>query len=196
MLSNLEEAHIYLFLTSDQSLKAGYIQQEEVPRARAQYAEHGDRYVRIFPILVSPSKWEKHSGLAGFKPLGGSKTLAEWKTDESGYQLLVHRLEDVVQELRRNWMEEYHRIGLPIEAFSHPELPPPAAATLKPIPGWAGLVLLLVIFYMVTSWYLSGCAPRMYHLYAPESLPYQPLPERYFRENPVQPPEEVPPRPE
>ncbi len=196
MLDNLEQAHIYLFLTSPKSLSTGYIDQEELPRAVARQKEFGDKYVRIFPILAAPSHWKKHPVLASFNPVGGLKTLSEWKPDDAGYRELVGQLESIVQELRRNWMEEHHRIGLPLDEFLRPERLAPGAPTLKPIPGWAGLVLLFSIFYMVTSWYLSGCAPRMYHMYAPESLPYQPLPERYPRENPVQPPEEVPPRTE
>jgi len=194
MLDNLEQAHIYLFLTSPHALGTAYIAQEEVPRAKARHTEYGDHFVRIFQVPVATAKTP--SPLTAFDPIGGSKTLSDWKTDDIGYRLLTQKLEEVVRELRRNWLEEHYRLGLPIEAFTRPELPPPGGPTLKPIPGWAGLVLLLMIFYMVTSWYLSGCAPRMYHHYVPESLPYQSLPEQYFRDNPVEAPKEVPERPE
>jgi len=191
MLNNLEQAHIYLFLTSKNSLGTDFIEREEVSRALSRHAELGDKYVQILPILVAPSNWEKTSGLARFKSIGGARTLAEWKQDPGGYQLVLRQIQRTVEELRRNWMEEHHRLGLPLDDFFHPGLLATAPPTLKPIPGWAGAVFLFVIFYMVTSWYLSGCAPRMYHMYVPESLPYQSLPEQYFRDNPVEPPKDV-----
>ncbi len=196
MLDQLAEAHIYLFLISYHSLSMSYIQQEEVPRAVARHIDLGEKYVRIFPVLLSPSHWKQHSGLAGFKPLGGPRTLAELKPEENGYLMLVTQLNLVVEDLRRNWMEEYRRIGLPVEEFTRPALPPPPPPGLKPIPGWVSVALLFALFYLVTSWYFSGCAPRMYYLYTPESLPYQPTPYQYIRENPVQAPVDVPLRPD
>ncbi len=191
MLENLEQAHIYLFLASKNSLGTDYIEREEVSRAVARHTELGEKYVRILPVILAPSNWNKSSGLSRFKPIGGVKTLLDWKSDPMGYQLVIAELQRTVEELRRNWMEEYHRTGLPMDEFFHPMRLAPAEPALKPIPGWAGVVFLFVIFYMVTSWYLSGCAPRMYHMYVPKSLPYQSLPEQYFRENPVAPPQEV-----
>lgn len=194
MLENLEQAHLYLFLTSPNALSAGHLERDELPRAMARQAAEGGRLVRIYQVPIAPLK--AASPLTALTPVGGPRPLADWKTDDMGYRLLTRQLEQIILDLRRNWLEEHYRLGLPVEAFTRPELPPPAGPVLKPIPGWAGLVLLFIIFYMVTSWYLSGCAPRMYHHYVPESLPYQALPERYFRENPVEPPQEVPERPE
>jgi hypothetical protein len=191
MLDNLQQAHIYLFLTSKNSLGTDYIEREEVSRAVARHTELGEKYVRVLPIQVSPSNWSKASGLSRFKPVGGAKTLLDWKSDPMGFQLIIAELQRHVEELRRNWMEEYYRTGLPMDDFFHPMRLPTGPPVLKPIPGWAGAVFLFVIFYMVTSWYLSGCAPRMYHWYVPESLPYQSLPEQFFRDNPVEPPKDV-----
>ena len=109
MIDQLEDAHIYLFLTSYNTLAASYIEQEEVPRAVARHIEHGENFVRIYPILVSPSQWKKHSGLAGFKPLNDPLTLADHKPEETGYLQMVDELEGIVIQLRRNWMEEHHR---------------------------------------------------------------------------------------
>lgn len=195
MLDHLEAAHIYLFLTSYHSLSTAYIDQEEIPRAVARYIELGDAFVRIFPVPVSPSHWKKHSRLSGYKVLGGPKSLTEIKPEENGYLEVVEQLRQVVESLRRNWLEESYRTGQPIEDFSRPELPPPTAPAFKPLPGWTGVLLILVLLYLVTSWYLNGCAPRMYYMYAPKEMPYQPLPDQYLRNNPLQPPVDVPLRP-
>ncbi len=195
MIDQLESAHIYLFLTSYQALSTAYIAQEEIPRAVARHIEHGENFVRIYPVLLAPSHWKKHSGLAGFKPLGGPLSLAEQQPPEKGYLQIVEQLEGVIVELRRNWMEEYHRLGMPLDEFSQAALPQGEEPGLRPLPGWASLVLLMALFYLVTSWYFSGCAPRMYYLYTPESMPYQPTPDQYFRENPVEAPIDVAPRP-
>ena len=93
MMDQLEEAHIYLFLGSYNSLAAGYIEQEEVQRAVARHIEHGDNFVRIYPILVSPSQWKKHSGLAAYPPLNAPLTLAEQKPVEQAYLKMVDELE-------------------------------------------------------------------------------------------------------
>lgn len=193
MLDNLENAHIYLFLTSYHSLSAAHIGQEEIPRAVERHIKYGDDLVRVYPVLLSPSQWKKHSGLASYKPLGPPKTLAELKPDENGYLALIEQLEEIVDTLRRNWMEEHRRLGLPLDEFSKPVLPSGEGASgLKPIPGWVSVALLFVIFYLITTWYFSGCAPRMYFMYTPEYMPYQPLPERFLRENPLLEPLDVP----
>ena len=123
------------------------------------------------------------------------KPLTEISPEENGYLLIVEKLRQEIEALRRNHLEESYRTGLPVDDFFRPELPPPRVPAFRPIPGWAGVVLLLAIFYLVTSWYLNGCAPRMYYQYSPKALPYQPLPDAYLRDNPVRPPQEVPLRP-
>ena len=195
MIDQLEQAHIYLFLTSYQSLSMAYIDQEEITRAIARYTELGPEFVRIYPVVLAPSHWEKYSRLSGFPVLGGSKPLTEISPEESGYLIIVEKLRQEIEALRRNHLEESYRAGLPVDEFFRPELPPPRAPAFRPIPGWAGAVMLLAIFYVVTSWYLNGCAPRMYYLYSPKALPYQPLPDAYLRDNPVQLPQDVPLRP-
>lgn len=196
MLDQLETAHIYLFLVSPHALKTSYIEQEEVPRALERFAAQGKAYVRILPVLLSPSAWDKQSKLAAFEPLGGKKQiLSQSDPEEQGYQVLIGALRQVITELQRNWLEEQHRQG-PLEPDTYrPGLPEPQAPEFTPIPGWASVVLMLAIFYMVTSWYFKGCAPRMYHHYVPKEMPYQPDPERYLRDYPLHPPQDVPLRP-
>lgn len=216
-LDRLERAHIYLFLMSYNALSTPYIEQEEVPRAVERYIKYSEHLVRIFPVLLSPSLWKDYSRLSGFTALGwpedspeakkkalaaGQKTpevkvlsLAETQPEEDGFLRLTKHLQIVLEEMHRNWTEEKHRLKPGDEDDALPELQPAAPAQLKPIPGWAGAALLMAVFYLVTSIYLRSCAPRMYHGYVPESLPYQPMPEQYWRENPVTEPEEVPLRP-
>ncbi|MCC6460495.1 MAG: toll/interleukin-1 receptor domain-containing protein [Saprospiraceae bacterium] len=196
MLDHLETAHIYLFLISYQSLSSSYIEQEEVPRAVERFIAQGDAYVRILPVLVTPSHWDKQSRLAGFKPLGDKKlALSEVDPEEQGYLSLIEQLRQVIIELQRNWLEEQHRQGQLEANNSRQDLYEAEAPEFTPIPGWASVVLVLVIFYMVTSWYFKGCAPRMYHNYVPKEMPYQPEPDRYLRDHPLRSPEDVPLRP-
>lgn len=188
----LEEAHLYLFLISYHSLCIPFIEKEEVHHAVDRLQKLGKDYIKIFPVPLSPSLWKTQSGLAAFKVLGGDKTLSETEPRENGYKQIIEQLTLAIEDLRRNWMEDQHRLGLPIDDFTRPELPPPANPSYQTISGWAGLVMVMAILYMTTSWYFSACAPRMYHLYTPESLPYEPLPDQYWRENPVYPPDDVP----
>ena len=216
-LDRLERAHVYLFLTSHNALSTPYIGQEEVPRAVERYIKQSEQLVRIFPVLLSPSEWKEHSRLSEFPVLGwpedapeakrkaaaaGKKmpevkvlSLAEIKPEEEGFLRIVKHLQIILEEMHRNWLEEKHRLKPGDDESDIPGLAPATPAVIKPIPGWAGAALLMAVFYLVTSIYLRSCAPRMYHGYVPESLPYQPAPEQYLRENPVVEPAEVPLRP-
>ena len=194
-MNQLNEAHIYLFLMSYDALSIAYIDDEEAPRAVERYHKLGKEFVRIFPVLVSPSLWDKQSRLAGFKVLGGDKTLKETQPPETAFKLIIEQLTKDIEDIRRNWIEEQHRLGESIDDFTRLELPPSPAPAYQAVSGWMGAVMVMTLLYLVTSWYFSGCAPRMYYLYTPRELPYQPLPEPYLRTNPVQPPENVPLRP-
>lgn len=192
MPEQLEKAHIYLFLTSHKSITVPWITQIEIPQAVDRYTRLGASFIRIFPVVLTPSHWKRHSRLAGFKPIGPSKSLAEIKPEEEGYLQVVDQLRPIVEELRQNWIEETHRLGLPTDDFFRPPqaaLPGPEPASL---PGWAGWVLLALLLYSVTNWYTTSCAPRMYHKYKPSILPAQKRTDEYWRLNPVLPPQEVP----
>lgn len=196
MVNRLMQAHIYLFLVSHNSLSTPYVEQEEVPRAVDRYIKYGEDFVQVLPVLLSPSQWDKHSRLSEFPALSGSLPLTESDSEEEGFHRTVTQLQIIVEKLQRNWMEEKHRLGLGEKEDGTPELLPAAPAGFKPLPGWVGMAMLMSVFYLVTSFYLRSCAPRMYHMYVPETVPYQPPPDRYLRENPLTPPEDVPLRPE
>jgi len=198
-LNRLEQAHIYLFLVSYNSLSTPYIEQEEVPRAAERYSKKSKRLVRIFPVLLSPSLWKEQSRLSGFPVLGGPLSLSERKKkeeEEEAFLQVVTELRVAVEELRRNWLEEKHLLSAGTDGMDTPELLPATPAAFQPLPGWAGVALLLSVFYLVTAFYLRSCAPRMYHMYVPKELPYEAAPDRYLRENPLVDPVDVPLRPE
>lgn len=187
----LEEGHIYLFLTSHRSLATPHIDQVEIPAAAARYNEFGPEYVRIFPVLVSPSHWKTFSRLAHFPTLGPKRSIEETVPKEEAYREIAHQLQPVVESLRRNWMEKYQRDGLPLNEFSQPaaELPPGPAIT--PLPGWLGWALLVLLLYSVTNWYATACSPRIYHgdykpLLQPEERPVE-----FERDQRVRPPAPV-----
>lgn len=190
-LQQLNKAHIYLFLISYNSLSMPYIGQEEVPRAVERHVKYGEDFVRIFPVLLSPSLWTEYSGLSGFTPLGQQLPLTNIQPEEEGYRQIMVQLRQVVEELQRNWVEETFRNGSPLEDFLQAPQPAPGKAGFKPLPGWVGVVMVLSLFYMVTSFYLQSCAPRIYGK-TPDVGFYQDPPERFIRDNPVRQPEDVP----
>lgn len=100
-----ERAHVYLFLTSYHTIQNNWIE-EEITTAVARYTEFGDRYIRVYPVLVSPSHWKKHSRLAHFKTLGPRRTLVEMVPEEEGYLEITEQLARVVKDLQRNLEEE------------------------------------------------------------------------------------------
>lgn len=188
----LEQGHIYLFLTSHRSLATPHINQVEIPAATTRYHDLGPTLIRIHPVLVTPSHWKTYSRLAHFPTLGPKKSLEESQPKEEGYRELINQLQPLIETLRRNWMERYHQDGLPLDDFNRPApkaLPPPA---LTPLPGWLGWVLVALLFYSVMNWYATGCSPKMYHGdYKPLLQPEEVQPVEFPRRPPAQAPTPV-----
>lgn len=188
----LEQGHIYLFLTSHHALATPHIDQVEIPAAAARYHEYGPEYVRIFPILVSPSHWKTYSRLAHFTSLGPKRTLEEMTPKEEGYREIVQQLQPIIETLRRNWMEKYQRDGLALQEFSQPAPALPPGQAVAPLPGWMGWALLALLLYSVMNWYASSCSPRMYHGdYKPLLPPEERPPQEFPRDQRVRPPAPV-----
>jgi hypothetical protein len=162
MPKEIEQAHIMIFLTSQKSITTGWIEQEEIPRAVERYQKFGQRYVRIFPLLVSPSQWKQHARLAAFEPLAlGGKAINQIEPEEDAWLKIVEALKPVIEELRRNWMEEHKRLGLPTQTFLEP--PPPweeQAQAVVPLPNWIGYATLAALFWGLSNWYTEGCKPK------------------------------------
>ncbi|MCS7035892.1 MAG: TIR domain-containing protein [Saprospiraceae bacterium] len=194
MLNELEQAHLYLFLTSPNSQKSQHVQKEEIPRALKRQAKLGEHLVQLYRIPLPGANGG--ATLMRMRALGMAKQIDDWKSDLVGYEFLTKDLEKTICELERTWLEEKHRTGL-VPASHFEAAAPTARGKLKPIPGWLSLSFALAIFYMVTSLYFRECAPRRYQgLPEDATVPYVPPPRPYSRENPITPPQPEPPRPE
>ncbi len=191
-----ERAHIYLFLTSYHSLQNGWIE-EEITTAVTRYTEFGNRYIRVYPVLVSPSHWQKYSRLAHFKVLGPRTSLSATVPEEAGYLDITEQLGKIVKELQRNLDEEKfaqsraledgditplrrNSVGPNVEddPSQFYDLPPTFMA-----PEWLGWSVLFLLF-LVT---LYGLQPKLSgatrHFYNDESKPIE-----YLRDYPPMPP--------
>ena len=185
----VKEAHIYLFLTSYESLATPHINNIEIPAAVDRRVEFGADMIRVFPVLVSPSHWKKSSRLGGFDPLGPPASLANTVPEEQAYLQIIETLEPIIEATRQNWIENTKRMGNPTDSFYQHETPELPAPEPTPLPGWAGWLILLFILYLVTSFFTTYCAPKMYHEYKPEVVPYEPPPRPYIRDVPYSPPD-------
>lgn len=190
LLKEVDQAHIYLFFTSQKSITTGWIDQEEVPRAVDRYQQHGRNYIRIHPVVVSASQWKTHSRLAAYPTLGpaGGKAMNQVTPTEDGWNGLMDQLKPIIEELRRNHIEENKRLGHSIKSFN--TTPPPWGDTpqkVLPLPNWIGWVMVVAIFWSVSNWYAGQCKPQ-YKPYWPKKNPPQ---EEYRRENPVRPPVDI-----
>jgi hypothetical protein len=181
-----EQAHIYLFFTSQHTLSIPWIEAEELRRATARYQDLGNRYIRIFPVLLSSSQWNVFSGLTSHPTLGPvGRTLNQLPNQEDGWDTMLEQLEPVIKELRRNHMEENKRLGLPVE-------PPPAPwndtlQELVPFPKWIGWAMIVAILFSLTRFADKQCTRKL-----PPGRPHRdPSPEEYRRENPYQKPDEI-----
>ncbi len=181
-----EQAHIYLFFTSQHTLSVPWIEGEELRRATGRYRELGNRYVRIFPVLLSSSQWRVFSGLTSYPSLGPvGKAVNQLPKRSDGWEAMLAQLEPVIIELRRNHMEENKRLGLPVE-------PPPAPwndtpVELVPFPKWLGWAMIVAILFSLTRFADNNCTRKL----PPGRPPGRVVPEEYRRENPYKTPEEL-----
>ena len=194
--SQFESAHIYLFLVSHRSLTDARVG-EEITGAVNRHVEHGDRYVRIFPVVVSPSHWKNHSRLARFKTLGPKKALNQVQPEEEGYLELTEQLSKEIKVLQRNLDELKYARAQPSES---PQAWPPLLGEAKtyPIPDavsppeWLGWVILLAL--VLSVWYsLSPSLPSM-PARRYRHIDYEQKPPEYRREHPMMPPPDETPK--
>ena len=101
-----ERTHIFLFLTSYKSILNTAIQGDISLAVNRRIVTGDDLNPLVFPVLLSPSHWEQQSGLAGYKPLGPKKTLAETKPVEEGFLQLTEQLSKYIKVLQRRLTEE------------------------------------------------------------------------------------------
>jgi len=124
MQKRKERAHIYLFLTSYKSLINNVIQGDISLAVNRRIATGNDLNPLVFPVLLSPSHWQHYSGLAGYKPLGPKKTLAEVKPVEEGFLQLTDQLAKYIKVLQRRLTEERFYQSRPVQADAGLPAPP------------------------------------------------------------------------
>jgi hypothetical protein len=171
MHQELEQGHIFLFFTSERSIKTSWIEHLEVPRAVERYQALGSRYVRIYPVQVDKSQWKLHSRLAAFKTLGPGAPLSMVKPSEDGWTALMEDLRKVVVELRQNHIDQHKQLALPTESFHQP----PAAwvdtpEVVLPLNNWLGWAVVIVLALGVGGWLVN-------QLYKPSHKEYWPKKE-------------------
>ncbi len=191
-----ERAHIYLFLTSYKSLVNNSIQGDISLAVNRRIGSGDDLNPLVFPVVLSPSHWKQKSGLAGYKPIGPKKSIAETKPVEEGYLQLTDQLAQYIKVLQRRLTEErfYQSrlvqadpgLGIPVQRAQPylgdddeaTEMSTEIEVTLPEWLGWAIIVLLAILTYR--------------GLHPPLPLP----PSRYqMEERPVEYPRTIPPVP-
>lgn len=154
----LEQAHIYVFLTSYKSLADGRIE-KEIETAVSRQIQHSDRYIRIFPLEVSPSHWRKHSRLSRYKTIGPRQPLSQAKPEEEAYLTIIDQLAKEIKTVQRNLDELKYARTRPGEASKAwpdllGEIPPFKAPEAVSPPEWLGWVILIAI--IVSIFYSLG----------------------------------------
>ncbi len=160
-----ERAHIYLFLTSYKSLNNSVIQGDISLAVNRRITTGDDLNPLVFPVLLSPSHWQQYSGLAGYKPLGPKKTLAEIKPIEEGFLQLTDQLAKYIKVLQRRLTEERFYQTRPVKTDTGLAAPPDRAhpylgdddeatimseSTRVELPEWLGwglIALIIVLTY-------------------------------------------------
>jgi hypothetical protein len=204
----LERAHIYLFLTSYKSL-ASRVVEDEITTAVNRHIQLGDRYLRIFPVIVAPCRWQEKSRLGRYKPIGPKKPLSAMSPQEDGFLQLTDQLALVIQELKRNLDEWKYGAttgsGKALGSGNYkvqPDVGEDIATLLaepepefRP-PEWLGWVILIGLV-VLTMGSLGRKLPTSRDLRFRNAEPAEKRPPEYHRENPmVPPPKDMPLPPE
>jgi hypothetical protein len=180
------EGHVYLFLTSPKWISTPWVNEIELPVAIDRHAQLGNRLVRICPVQLIPSDWTKNKYLAGFKAIGPEKALSTYADDE-GYKAFSKAFGAILEEVRRNWIEETHFQNKPVHHFYTLAPAPKKTAPIPPLfPNWLGWLILAWIMYAIMNWYGTSCSPNRYepvHVVPPFINHPEP-----FRRGPLRPP--------
>lgn len=199
--AQLEKSHIYLFLTSYNSLSNRDIEDEIDIAARRRIK--GDDLLGpfIYPILLSPSRWKKTSRLAGFEPMAEGKDLASFKQDDAGYLAVTEELSALIKVLQTRLGEaKFHKsrdATVDSDQISNDKRIPPylgesdgtlAYQEIEPFepPEWLGWSLLLFLFISFLGSLMPSrvMAPSRYdNIESDNEKSWE-----YPRENPMMPP--------
>ncbi|MFN4080707.1 MAG: hypothetical protein ACK4NS_07375 [Saprospiraceae bacterium] len=187
----IAKAHIYLFLTSYKSLGASWIEDLEIIPATRRFIQYGERFVRIFPILLAPSLHKEKSRLSGFPILGPPTTIAKYPLEDEAWLEVCKQLEAHIKQMQANLIESAAIVQANAGAASsaevqtldgdaqflseeaHAEFGPPRIDLTKPvfvphILAWSILFGLTALGYMLI-------APRLF------VRPYRPTRQEVVR---------------
>lgn len=200
--NQLQRAHIYLFLTSHKSLNDRVVD-EEITIAVNRRVEGDWRSPRIFPVVVSASKWREKSRLANYETLGPPEPLNQVKPETAGWHELTTQISEHVRFVQSvlNEVRFYH--NRPVIADEYPahyaetaEVVPlpdlgddPAAVTfVRPNvaypPEWLGWAIIAFLFFGLFKGVqeVDPYLPKPRYRNANERQP------EYIREFPIMPP--------
>lgn len=200
--NQLHRAHIYLFLTSHKSLNDRVVD-EEITIAVNRRVEGDWRSPRIFPVVVSASKWQEKSRLANYESLGPPEPLNQVKPETAGWHELTTQISEHVRFVQSVLNEVRFYRNRPVIADEHPvtyaetadpvPLPDlgddPAAVTFV-VPGvsyppeWLGWAIIVFLFFGVFKGLqeVDEFVPKRLYRNANER------PAEYIREFPMMPP--------
>lgn len=204
-----ERAHIYLFMTSYQSLNDAQIQ-SDIRLAAERRVENDWLSPHVFPVIMAPSLWKEKSPLAKYKTLGPKKTLIEIKPVEAGFYEIATQLSKVIKDAQRG-LDEAKFSQSRLAAPDEPAIPPPhraqpylggddeslqfkAPAQVHP-PEWLGWMIWVFLFFSIMRGLRGDKADFRPSLGRYENAePAQTWQPEYQREQPLRPtPDDIPP---
>ena len=104
-------AHIYVFLTSNQALKSSRVE-EDITRALTRRIDCAweELAPMIIPVALSPSSWKETSRLSKFEPLVGGVPIQKFSSTEDAYIKVTNQLAALIKvmQVRLNEARFYH----------------------------------------------------------------------------------------
>ncbi len=161
------DSHIYLFLTSPKWQATAWVKNFDLPNAAAQCNRLGPDFSRLCILPLVPCAWQQEPALKDCTPLGLGLPLADPKTGDDAWKAAARDLTKIIETLRRNWLEEKHRLGESTVALFRPppkNAPPPRPV---PLPPWLGWLVVGWLLYSMLNWYGSCTAEPAVQPYFP-----------------------------
>lgn len=96
-----DNAHIYLFLTSDKSLKSKQVEEDlSLAISRRIDCAWEDLAPLVVPLVLNNCDWKKGSRLGRFEPLAKGNPLSKFPKSDDGYLLLTEQISALVQVMQ------------------------------------------------------------------------------------------------
>jgi hypothetical protein len=161
-------ANLYIYLMSQKWLGDRNIQLKEVDAVLERMHSVGTDLIHLLPVQVKPCQWRNFSKLVELEKSAlptPKQELLTYKSDveiQQGYNLILEKLNTIVEPLRERMIEDAKIKGLPLGGFytllpTPKEKAPRKGAVRFSLDDAKNWLLVFVLLYLIWGVYQIGC---------------------------------------